>query len=200
MTRASMIHVIDDDDAARDSLVFLLEASDYRVQAYESAVAFIDSSPDTDGSCIVTDLRMPKMDGIGLLRELRARSNNCPVIVTTGHADIPLAIEAIAIGAFDFIEKPFDADVLLAALRSALDPDGASATAQTRTEVLDRVATLSSRERQVFDRMALGRSNRAIAHELGYTERVVEVHRANVLTKMQATHLSNLVRMALTLR
>ena len=122
MTREKVVCVIDDDEAARDSLAFLLETDGFVVEAYESAVAFIDAGPPTRGSCIVTDVRMPGMDGIAMLRKLREREDNRPVIVVTGHADIPLAIEAIGSGAFDFIEKPFEAEVLLGLVRAALDP------------------------------------------------------------------------------
>ena len=195
MTRAR-VHLIEDDATARDSLKFLLETDRFMVSTYESAIAFLDASPSTTGCCVVTDVRMPGMDGIELLRNLRARSIDCPVIVVTGHADMPLAIEAITNGAFDFIEKPFDADVLLGAVRAALDP----ATELGQNGLRDRLATLSDRERHVFDRIVLGHSNRVVAEQLDISERNVEIYRANVMTKMQARTLSNLVRVAMTLR
>ena len=201
MTREKVVCVIDDDEAARDSLAFLLETDGFVVEAYESAVAFIDAGPPTRGSCIVTDVRMPGMDGIAMLRELRERGDNRPVIVVTGHADIPLAIEAIGSGAFDFIEKPFEADLLLGLVRAALDPQlGNSMTELTKKDVEERAATLSDRERQVFDRIVLGHSNASVARDLALTERSVEIHRANVMTKMAAPNLSKLVRMALSLK
>ena len=141
------------------------------------------------------------MDGIAMLQELRARGDDRPVIVVTGHADIPLAIEAIGSGAFDFIEKPFEAEVLLGMVRAALDLQlGSSMTELTKKEVEDKVTTLSDRERQVFDRIVLGHSNNSVARDLALTERSVEIHRANVMTKMAAPNLSRLVRMALSLK
>lgn len=200
MTRNRVIHVIDDDEAALESLAFLLTTDGFAVETYESAVAFVEASPITDGGCIVTDVRMPEMDGIALLRHLRARNNDCRVVVVTGHADIPLAIEAMTSGAFDFIEKPFDADLLLGTVRAALDPQhSVLSTEFTKEDVEGRLATLSGRERQVFEGIVRGRSNKAVAEELGLAERTVEIHRANVMTKMQATNLSNLVRIALSL-
>ena len=133
MTREKVVCVIDDDEAARDSLAFLLETDGFVVEAYDSAVAFINAGPPTRGSCIVTDVRMPGMDGIAMLRKLRELNDNRPVIVVTGHADIPLAIEAIGSGAFDFIEKPFEAEVLLGLVPAALDPQlGNSMTELTK--------------------------------------------------------------------
>ena len=201
MTCEKVVCVIDDDAAARDSLAFLLETDGFVVEAYESAVAFIDAGPPTRGSCIVTDVRMPGMDGIAMLRELRVRGDSRPVIVVTGHADIPLAIEAISSGAFDFIEKPFEADLLLGLVRAACDPQlGNSMTELTKKDVEERAATLSDRERQVFERIVLGHSNASVARDLALTERSVEIHRANVMTKMAAPNLSKLVRMALSLK
>jgi two-component system response regulator FixJ len=201
MTCEKVVCVIDDDEAARDSLAFLLETDGFVVEAYDSAVAFINAGPPTRGSCIVTDVRMPGMDGIAMLRELRVRGDSRPVIVVTGHADIPLAIEAISSGAFDFIEKPFEADLLLGLVRAACDPQLGNSTAElTKKDVEERAATLSDRERQVFDRMVLGHSNASVARDLALTERSVEIHRANVMTKMGAPNLSKLVRMALSLK
>jgi len=171
------------------------------VETYESAVAFIDAGPPTRGSCIVTDVRMPGMDGIAMLRKLRERNDNRPVIVVTGHADIPLAIEAIGGGAFDFIEKPFEAEVLLGLVQAALDPQlGCSGIELVKKDVEERVASLTDRERQVFDRIVLGHSNGSVARDLALAERSVETHRANVMTKMGAPNLSKLVRMALSLK
>lgn len=198
MTREKVVCIIDDDGPARDSLAFLLETDGFVVEAYESAVAFINEGPSNRGSCIVTDVRMPGMDGIAMLRKLRERNDHRPVIVVTGHADIPLAIEAIGNGAFDFIEKPFEAEVLLGQVRAALDPQlGNAATEFTKTDVEDRIATLTNRERQVFERLVLGHSNGFVARDLDLAERSVEIHRANVMTKMAAPSLSSLVRMAL---
>lgn len=143
---------------------------------------------------------MPETDGIALLRQLKAEGKECPVIVITGHADIHLAIEAMTLGAFDFIEKPFDAHVLLAAVRAVTDSQRASMLEQTKKGVVDRLATLSDRERYVFDRIVLGRPNRAVAEELGYTERIVEIYSANIMAQMDAASLSGLIRMVLSLK
>ena len=201
MTDDKVVCVIDDDEAARDSLVFLLEADGFVAEPYESAVTFMGAWLDAKAGCIVTDVRMPGMDGIALLRELRQRGDNRPVIVVSGHADIPLAIEAIGSGAFDFIEKPFEAEVLLGLVRAALDPQlGNSIIELPKMDVEDRTATLNDRERQVFERLVLGHSNGSIARDMAITERNVEIHRANVMTKMAAFNLSHLVRMALSLK
>lgn len=193
--------VIDDDEAARDSLAFLLEADGLMVEPYESAVTFMDAWLGGKAGCIVTDVRMPGMDGIALMRELRVRGDNRPVIVVSGHADTPLAIEAIGNGACDFIEKPFEAEVLLELVRAALDPQLRHTIFEiTKKNVEERVATLTDRERHVFERLVLGHSNGSVARDLGLTERSVEIHRANIMTKMAAPNLSRLVRMALSLK
>src|SRR5450631_1556053 len=184
MTGEGVVHIIDDDGPARESLAFLLETEGLAVSSFESAVAFVEALPRTDGSCIVTDLRMPGMDGIALLRHLRAQGVSCPVIVITGHGDVPLAIEAIESGAFDFIEKPYDAEILLFAVRAALETrESDSSSEHVVADAQNRFVTLSDRERLVFDRLARGHSNSAIAEELGAGERTVEIHRANVMTK-----------------
>jgi FixJ family two-component response regulator len=195
MTAVHLVHVIDDDQAARDSLAFLLDTNGFAVEIHESAVAFLDAGSGMQPGCVVTDVRMPGMDGISLLRHLRARGDNRAVIVVTGNADIPLAIEAIEAGAFDFVEKPYEAEMLLGAIRSAFDPQRRASTANGQEETLSRFSTLSDRERQVFEGIVVGRSNGAV----GITERSVEVHRDNAMTKMNAAGLADLVRMALTL-
>jgi two-component system response regulator FixJ len=201
MTRKKVVCVIDDDGPARDSLAFLLEADGFLVEPYESAVTFLDAWLDSKAGCVVTDVRMPGMDGLALLRELRLRGDTRPVIVVSGHADIPLAIEAIGSGAFDFVEKPFEAEILLGLVRAALDPQlGNSSIEFAKNEVEERIATLTDRERQVFDRLVLGHSNGSIVRDLGLAERIVEVHRANVMTKMDAPNLSRLVHMALVVQ
>jgi two-component system response regulator FixJ len=201
MRGEKVVCVIDDDGAARDSLAFLLETNGFVVEAYESAVAFINATPIAQGRCIVTDVRMPGMDGITMLKKLRERNDHRPVIVVTGHADIALAVEAIGSGAFDFVEKPFEAEVLIGLVRAALDPQfGSSAIELTKKDVEERIATFTDPERNVFERLVQGHSNGAVARDLGLTERSIEIHRANVMTKMGASNLSKLVRMALNLK
>ena len=198
MASDTVVHVIDDDDAARDSLAFLLKASKYSVRTHESAVAFLDALPTVEPGCIITDVRMPGMDGLELLRQLRNRNAPWPVIVMTGQADVPLALEAIQSGAVDFIEKPYRDETLLGAVRDALSGDGANSTRNSeKVEIQERLATLSPIERQVLNGLVGGQLNKAIASDLKIEPRAVDVHRASIMTKMQAKSLSHLVRMML---
>ena len=198
MASENLVHVIDDDDDARESLAFLLETADVEVQAYDSAVAFLKALPQITGGCIITDVRMPDMDGMELLRRLNRDGVTLPVIVMTGHGDVPLAVEAMKLGAVDFLEKPFDDDALLASVRMALSRNRADSEQESlRTEIKERLASLSQREQQVLDGLVAGHPNKTIAFDLGISARTVEVYRANVMTKMHAHSLSELVRMAL---
>ena len=193
-----IVHVIDDDEALRDSLAFLLRAAQIEVRTYPSAVAFLDALPDARASCVITDVRMPGMSGIDLLRRLQELKIGMPVIVITGHGEVPLAVEAMKIGALDFLEKPFDDDVLLTSVRSALSrQDGETKRHTERAEIESKLAALSNRERDVLGGLVAGRANKQIAHDLGISPRTVEIYRANLMNKMQAGSLSDLVRMAL---
>jgi len=193
-----LVHVIDDDEAARQSLAFLLRANALEVQTYESGTAFLKVAPGIKSGCIITDVRMPEISGIDLLRRLKELRMPLPVIVITGHGDVALAVEAMKIGAADFLEKPFDDEALLAAVRSALDRQGSeSKRAAERAGINDRLAALSHRERDVLDGLVAGHANKRIAFDLGISPRTVEIYRANLMTKMQAASLSELVRMAL---
>lgn len=198
MANENVVHIIDDDDDARESLAFLLSTADVEVHAYESAVAFLKALPQVTAGCVITDVRMPEIDGMELLRRLRDSGAALPVIVMTGHGDVPLAVEAMKLGAIDFLEKPFDDDALLASVRMALSQNHAdSEQEQLRAEVKERLASLSPREQQVLEGLIAGHPNKTIAFDLGISARTVEVYRANVMTKMQARSLSELVRMAL---
>lgn len=198
MTTEAMVHVIDDDEAVRDSLAFLLRSAKVEAKVYESATLFLKALPGIKAGCVITDVRMPEITGIDLLRRLRELKSALPVIVITGHGDVPLAVEAMKIGAADFIEKPFDDDVLLAAVRSALNQqEHDNQKSAERSEINDRLASLSNRERQVLDGLVAGHANKVIAFDLGISPRTVEIYRANVMTKMTAASLSDLVRMAL---
>ena len=195
----AIVHVVDDDEAARQSLAFLLQAHAIEVRTYESATAFLNSMPDPRSGCIVTDVRMPDMSGIDLLRRLKELNIFMPAIVITGHGDVPLAVEAMKIGAADFLEKPFDDEALLAAVRSALRRGDDERHRQAeRTEINERLASLSNRERDVLNGLVAGQANKQIAFELGISPRTVEIYRANLMSKMQARSLSELVRMTLT--
>jgi two-component system response regulator FixJ len=185
--------VIDDDDAARDALAFLLKS----VHAYDSAKAFLSALPAAEEGCVLTDVRMPEMTGLELLRRLKGSGVSWPVIVMTGQADVPIAIEAIKSGAVDFIEKPYDADVLLGAVKAALGGQAGNAGNAQRIETQRRLAALSLQERQIVEALVDGRPSKTIAYDLGLNAHIIEVHRASVMTKMQATSLSHLVRMVL---
>jgi two-component system response regulator FixJ len=192
------VYVIDDDEAARESLEFLLRTAGINVKTYESAVDFLKGAAEIKSGCIVTDVRMPEITGIDLLKKLKDLKIDVPVILITGHGDVPLAVEAMKIGAADFFEKPFDDEVLLQAVRSACNQQGSKDKHQAeRAEIDSRLATLSNREREVLQGLVRGLANKQIAFDLGISPRTVEIYRANLMTKMHASSLSDLVRMAL---
>ncbi|MBX9776504.1 MAG: response regulator transcription factor FixJ [Xanthobacteraceae bacterium] len=198
MASDAVVHVIDDDDAVRQSLEFLLRTAEVEVCTYASAAAFLDVLPTLRSGCIITDVRMPDVSGIDLLRRIQALQIMMPVIVITGHGDVPLAVEAMKIGAADFLEKPFDDDALLASVRSALNQQESDSQRNAeRAEINDRLATLSNRERDVLNGLVAGFPNKTIAYDLGISPRTVEIYRANLMTKMEAASLSDLVRMAM---
>jgi two-component system response regulator FixJ len=194
MNEQASIFVVDDDDAVRDSLAFLFRSSGYRVQAYASAQeALAGIDPEAQG-CVVTDVRMPGMSGVDLLRELKGQGRTLPVIVITGHGDVPLAVEAMKAGAADFLEKPFAEEALLSAVRRALD---APAPSDTADESRERFDSLSQREHEVLGRLINGELNKTVAYELGISIRTVEVYRANIMSKTRADSFAELVRMAI---
>jgi two-component system, LuxR family, response regulator FixJ len=193
-----IVHVIDDDEAMRESLSFLLGVVGIEVQTYESAEAFLKVAPTAKAGCVITDVRMPGLSGIELLRRLRELKLGIPVVVITGHGDVPLAVEAMKIGAADFLEKPFDDEALLASVRSALNQlDQDQKRQSERSDIEIRLASLSNRERDVLQGLVAGHANKQIAYDLGISPRTIEIYRANLMTKMQAGSLSDLVRMAL---
>jgi two-component system response regulator FixJ len=192
------VHVIDDDDAVRDSVAFLLRSARMDVRTYESATAFLDATSGQDVGCIITDVRMPGMNGVDLLRQLKARGSAMPVIVITGHGDIQLAVEAMKSGAADFLEKPFDDEALLASVKSAIGRMAEDAQRDIeRAELTGKLAALSKREWEVLEGLVAGKPNKIIAFDLGISPRTVEIYRAHVMTKTGAGSLSELVRMAL---
>lgn len=198
MTSEPMVHVVDDDPAMRDSLEFLFETAGLRARTYESGPALLAEAAALAPGCIVTDVRMPEMNGLELVRRLGEAGVTLPVIVMTGHADVPLAVEAMKAGVVDFIEKPFDDEMFLNAVRKALDAGAAVGEQQAQeAEIRERLASLSAREHQVLEGLVAGRANKVIAYDLGISPRTVEVYRANVMTKMQARSLSELVRMSI---
>ena len=192
------VYVIDDDEAMRDSLDFLLGSADFQVMLFESAHHFLDAVSGIDFGCVVSDVRMPGIDGIELLKRLKASHQTLPVVIMTGHGDVPLAVEAMKLCAADFLEKPFEDDRLIGMIEAALRQAETSARSDAATaEIASRIATLSPRERQVMDGLIAGLSNKLIAREYDISPRTIEVYRANVMTKMEAGSLSELVRLAL---
>jgi two-component system response regulator FixJ len=200
MSQSGRVYVIDDDAAMRDSLDFLLGSAGFNVRLFDSAQIFLNELPDLAIGCVVTDIRMPGMDGMELLRRLNSISNarRLPVIVMTGHGDISLAVEAMKLGALDFLEKPFEDERLIDMIETALSENESGAKGEAITaDMAARVASLTQRERQVMQGLVTGQSNKVIAREYDISPRTVEVYRANVMTKMQAGSLSELVRFAI---
>jgi two-component system response regulator FixJ len=195
-----VVHIVDDEEAVRTSLAFLLDISGFAVRTHATATDFLKLAPDIKNGCLITDLRMPDMDGVELLRRLRDAGSMLPAIVITGHGDVQMAVEAMKNGALDFIEKPFSDDVLIASITRAVDEAASRSLADAGRDVLlGRIASLSERERQVLKRVVDGQPNKTIAFDLGLSPRTVEVYRANLMSKMQAQGLSELVRMAMSL-
>jgi len=198
MNPDAIVHIIDDDDAARDSLVFLLKTAGIKAHAYASAEMFLSALPVPGSSCVVTDIRMPGLSGIELMGRLKQLDVNVPVIVMTGHGDVPLAVEAMKSGAADFLEKPFDDEAMLAAVKAALNRhEHEDARDAEKKAIAERLATLSNRERQVLEGLVAGHPNKTIGYDLGISARTIEIYRANVMSKMSASSLSDLVRMAI---
>jgi two-component system response regulator FixJ len=198
MSGRGKVYVIDDDEAMRDSLDFLLSSADFQVTLFESARHFLDAVSGVGFGCIVSDVRMPGIDGIELLKRLKAGHSTLPVVIMTGHGDVPLAVEAMKLGAVDFLEKPFEDDRLIGMIDAALRRAESSARSEAVTvDIAARIATLSPRERQVMDGLIAGLSNKMIARDYDISPRTIEVYRANVMTKMQAGSLSELVRLAM---
>lgn len=192
MPTEPLVHIIDDDEAVRQSLAFLFAMSNVPAQTYDGPAAFLAAADGLKGGCIVTDIRMPQMNGLELMRRVQAMGVRLPVVVMTGHGDVPLAVEAMKAGACDFLEKPFSDEALLTAVKAALaradSGDG---------ELRGKLEQLSARERQVLDRLVLGHANKVIARDLGISDRTVEIYRAKVMSKMGADSFAELIRLAL---
>jgi two-component system response regulator FixJ len=193
-----LVHLIDDDEAVRTSLAFLLEMADLPATTYGSAIEFLEVADGLKTGVIVTDVRMPEMNGLDLVRRLKERGVPLPIIVITGHGDVPLAVEAMRAGVVDFIEKPFEDDTLLNSIRSAMNtqPEADPQDAE-RQRFEQMLSGLSGREQEVLHGVVAGKLNKQIAFELGISPRTVEVYRANVMSKTGAHGLSELVRIAL---
>ena len=198
MSNKGRVYVIDDDEAMRDSLNFLLESANFNVTLFETAQHFLDVLPGLEFGCVVSDVRMPGIDGIEMLKRMKAGQSTFPILIMTGHGDVPLAVEAMKLGAVDFLEKPFEDDRLIGMIEAAIRQAEPAARSEVVThEIAARVATLSPRERQVMDGLIAGLSNKLIARDYDISPRTIEVYRANVMTKMQANSLSELVRLAM---
>lgn len=200
VSRHMTIFVVDDDEAVRGSLAALLTAEGYEAEAFASAREFLESYSPAGHCCLIADIRMPDMDGLELQEELNRRQIALPIIMVTGHGDVPLAVRAMKAGAVDFLEKPYDESVLLASLaRCAQAVDLTSQKAAAAHEVESRLQALTERERQVLELLAAGKPNKVIAYELTISPRTVEIHRSRVMEKMRAGSLAELVRMVVAL-
>jgi two-component system response regulator FixJ len=198
MAEKGKVYVIDDDAAMRDSLQFLLDASGFDVTLFETAQDFLDALPGLRFGCVVSDVRMPGIDGIALLKRMKATRSNFPILIMTGHGDVPMAVEAMKLGAIDFLEKPFEDERLTIMIKSAIQQaEPASKSEAVTHDIMARIKTLSPRERQVMDGLMAGLSNKLIAREYDISPRTIEVYRANVMTKMGANSLSELVRLTM---
>ncbi|MDL2408223.1 response regulator FixJ [Rhizobium calliandrae] len=192
------IHIVDDEEPMRKSFVFILAMNGYAVKAHQSAISFLSFAPHVHRGILITDLRMPEMSGLDLIRQLGVKKIPIPSIVVTGHGDVPVAVEAMKAGALDFIEKPFEDSVIIEAIERASERlRGPDANVDEIASIQARVRTLSKRERQVLFAVVAGCPNKSIAHDLDISRRTVDVHRASVMSKMKAKNLPHLVRMAL---
>ncbi|MFP5330691.1 MAG: response regulator FixJ, partial [Alphaproteobacteria bacterium] len=191
MSEKRLVHLVDDDEAIRRSTGFVLKTSGYRVKSYESGAEILKSLPEFEPGCILLDIRMPGMDGMEVQQELRSRGITAPVIIMTGHGDVALAVQAMKAGAVDFIEKPFEKAVLLSAIEQGFERLDHSEAGRARAdEAAVRLQSLTPREREVLDGLSRGLPNKTIAYDLGISPRTVEIHRANLMTKLEARSLS----------
>lgn len=193
-----VVHIVDDEEPVRKSLAFLLTMTGFTVRVHDSATSFLRTAPTAGKACLVTDLRMPDMSGVDLLAKLKDIGVVVPAVVITGHGDVPMAVAAMKAGAVDFIEKPFEDEVLVEAIkRAASRLEEAVTPMEDAAVVRVRLDCLSERERQVLSAVVAGLPNKTIAYDLGISPRTVEVHRANIMSKMQARNLPELVRMSM---
>jgi two-component system response regulator FixJ len=192
-----LVHLVDDDEAIRRSVGFMLKTSGYHVRTYESGDALLKGAPHLEPGCVLLDIRMPGMDGLEVQKALRDKGVTLPVIIMTGHGDVSLAVQAMKAGAVDFIEKPFDKAVLLSAIEHGVERLRKSAAEFDRAdEAAVRLQALTPREREVLDGLAKGLPNKTIAYDLGISPRTVEIHRANVMSKLGVRSLSEALRLA----
>lgn len=197
MTEIRLVHVVDDDEAIRRSVAFALKTSGFQVRLYESGSDLLKSAAKLEDGCILLDIRMPGMDGLEVQEALKDRGVALPVIIMTGHGDVSLAVRAMKAGALDFIEKPFQKAVLLAAIEQGFGRlKQAAAGREQASEAAVKLQGLTPRERDVLDGLAKGLPNKSIAYDLGISPRTVEIHRANLMTKLGVRSLSEALRIA----
>ncbi|WP_158969114.1 response regulator transcription factor [Paraglaciecola sp. L3A3] len=198
MKEQQTVYVVDDDEGIRDGLSLLLEIDGHVVKMYSNAVDFLDDYDSKMSGCLILDIRMPRMTGLDLQKRLKTLGSNLPIIFITGHGDIPMAVEAMRQGAIDFIRKPFREQDLLDRINQALTIDSSRSVKQHELNLrLNKLLLLSEREKQIFERVARGEMNKAIAYDLGISERTVEVHRSQVMKKLEVRTLAELVRFKL---
>lgn len=196
-----IVHLVDDDDGVREALTLLLAEAGFTVRSYKSGLDFLAAPRTEQPGCIVSDIRMPGLDGLELQAKLRAGGSTAPIIFITGHGDVPMAVQALRAGALDFIEKPFDDDHLLESIKRALAvSQRIRGKESARQDIEERLATLTPRELEVLDCLMVGRPNKIIAFDLNMSMRTVEVHRARIMQKMKAGSLSELVRLVMRVR
>jgi FixJ family two-component response regulator len=192
------VFIVDDDEAVRDSLGLLLRSVGYRARCYAGAKDFLKAFDPRDYGCLVLDIRMPGMTGLELQKHLAEIGCNIPIVFITGHGDIPMAVEAVRLGAVDFLQKPFEDQELVDRINDAMKQAAEQREGELeRLEILDRIDSLTAREKQVMGQVVLGKANKVIAGDLGVSQRTVEIHRARVMEKMQANSLAHLVRMVM---
>lgn len=193
------VFIIDDDEAVRDAMVLLMQSVGLKALAYPDANAFLAAAHDEHPACLILDVRMPGMSGLQMAREAQVRQQAWPIIFVTGHGDVPMAVEAMREGAFDFLQKPFREETLIQRVQRAIEQDhNDQVAASEREEIEERIKDLTPREREILQRIVDGESNKVIAIELGISARTVELHRANVMDKMQARSLAHLLRQVLS--
>jgi two-component system response regulator FixJ len=196
MTARFRCHVVDDDPEVRRTLERLLRSAGFTAILYDSGLAVLDAASGLSPGCMIVDVRMPGMDGLELLARLSDLGIDLPVIMMTGHGDVPTAVRAMKAGAVDFIEKPIDEDRLLASIKAALASGGRTGRAREAVEAARLIAALSRREREVLDGLVAGHLNKVIAYNLGISTRTVEVHRARMLKRLGMRHTAEAIRLA----
>ena len=195
-----VVHIVDDEEPVRKSLAFLLTMAGFTIRVHDSASSFLAAAKTINQACLITDLRMPDMSGVELLEKLKETGTSIPAVVITGHGDVPMAVAAMKAGAVDFIEKPFEDETLVEAIKRAASRLEENSTPMVDTATLrTRLDSLSERERQVLSAVVAGLPNKTIGFDLGISPRTVEVHRANIMSKMQAKNLPELVRMSIAI-